>query len=232
MKYLMSFMLSFLTIPGNIRMIFPFLAFLFSLSVFHFAFSQGEQTPDKFESFMEWAKARRREVRQTEYNNCYDRRLTLDELMEIFERAIALQQDNDLCKLSGFKYFGSITESTDFYASDGYSGPLFVTSIIKQDEDNLVWGSIITTFRENVVCLEPNSDNDGFKIDYWLRSASVPVEDMHTKHDVHRRLYELEFDEDGRLVKVLAVTTDIYGYILDSNVPGDRTEQKRLSCEI
>ncbi len=239
MKCLMSFMLSLLTIPGNIRVIFPFLVFLFSLSVSHFAFSQGEQTPadqeeqisdKKVEGLMEWARARRREVRQTDYNYCSGRRLTLDELMEIFEQAIALQQDNDLCKLSGFKYFDSITESTDFFAADGYSGPLFVTSIIKQDGDDLVWGSMITVFRENVACLIPNRDNDGFKIDYWLQTSSVPVEDMHTKHDIYKRSATLEFDEDGRLMRALATTTNIYRYILDSKAPADHIKGERLSC--
>ena len=246
-------MFSFLTIR-NIRVIFPFLIFIFSLSVFHFAFSEertegpadGKQTSDFFETLMEQARKyrthRAETIKQTEYTPCADRYLTLNELMEIFNRAIDLQEENDLCKFSGFRYFDSITEATKFSAYDGYSGPLFVTSILKQDEDDLVWDSMITTFRDNAVCLRPNLGNDpdrdvdGFIIDYSLRSASAPKEEMHTKHNVHKRSTTMEFDGNGRLIRVLTTSTELYGFVFDFDVdavptPIDRTEGSRFSCE-
>ena len=211
MKYLMSFKISFLTMLQNVRVFFPFLGLLFSLSVFHFAFGQANQgghTPG---------------VGQVEGNACKGHHPTLDELREIFVRAIALQQDNDSCKLSGFKYFGSIMESTRFKANDGYSGPLLVTSFIKQDEDGLIWDSVIMAFRENIACLESNTGNDGFRINYMLKSSSIPEKDVHEKHII------LGFDEDGRLMMGFAAVSS-YEYVFGKGLT--LTKGENLLCGI
>ena len=177
-------------------MFFPFLFFLLSLFVFSFVFSQEGQ------------RGHTSEADREEDDFCKDSyHPTFDELRQIFERAIMLQGNGSLCRLSGLKSFESISESSEFKTNDGYSGPVLVTSVTQHDEDGLAWDSEILTFREGVACLN-RTKKEGHMINYKLESSSGTLGFSDWSIEVHERNTVLVFNKKGQLILVNTVRVD------------------------